>query len=261
MKVSLSVIVRATLSCALLLFLAATIFAVPQQAKAGTLSGNDPLFCLAAGFGAGLCDSVVYTPFPNWALGSPQPAVVTACSFIVAGNCGGLEASESIAIWTARNVFGPATTNSLTFAQENGNTIANWAAGIVNPGTVGADIAIPNAYWITPRAYAWVGGPAGGGILELINTPGFANELIELDPPGFSPADLAAAFAIDLGGDGNLPTPVTLTPNSDGTIPIPPQDMPTLLQAPEPSALLLLGPALAGLLWRKRRSGRQGLRP
>jgi len=52
----------------------------------------------------------------------------------VAGNCGGLEASESIALWVARNVFGPATTNSLTFAQENGNTIANRAAGIVFPG-------------------------------------------------------------------------------------------------------------------------------
>src|SRR5580704_10488589 len=110
---------RAAELCAIL-SIALTMLAVPPRAHASTISANiaannDPLFCLAAGFGAGLCDSVVYTPNPNWALGSPQPALVTACTFIVAGNCGGFEATESIAIWNARNVFGAPTANGLTF--------------------------------------------------------------------------------------------------------------------------------------------------
>jgi len=186
--------------------------------------------------------TVVNTPLPNWVLGNPQPAEVGVCS-LLGGGClgnGNLENADGIAILVAPATFGAYTLNGDTLAQE--------ALGVV-----GADVRVPNAYWLSPVFYTW----GAGGVFFFNSVRGgvaYANELVLFDPPDFSTAltDILPTLS-------DLPVIVptantTLSPDESGNVTIP---NPMTEEAPEPAATLMT-PLGAGLLMllRARRRGR-----
>ena len=147
------------------------------------------------------------TAVPNWGLGNPQP---------VAG-------------WSALTALAPGAPT----APENYVSLAllgypgYWYAydtflGETN-GFVGADVSVPTAQWVTPAAYYWTGGPAGGGALGFFNSFNpftgvfFANMMIVLDPASCSPASVCLSdFEADLGSTSGLLTPSLVTLDGNG---------------------------------------------
>jgi hypothetical protein len=187
----------------------------------------------------------VITPRPNWGLGSPQPVKVFACTWFAAGNCGGLENEEGVALETTRiPTFGGYTVDGDSFAQEAINI-------------VGSDVSIPNAYWLFPEYFVWTGGPAAGGALYLFNSRSngvyYADTLMVFDPPNID--TIVLDFSQDLGSLYNtLPAAQTVTPNADGTIPF---SLPGFAETPEPSFLVLAGPLIAALAGVRRKFARR----
>jgi hypothetical protein len=90
-------------------------------------------------------------------------------------------------------------------------------------GFVGADVSVPTAQWVTPAAYTWAGGPAGGGGLAFFNSFNprtgifFANMMIVLDPLACTPASVCLSdFETDLGSTSGLLTPSLVTLDVNG---------------------------------------------
>jgi hypothetical protein len=150
--------------------IALTLFAVPQVARADA----DPVFCAGTVFGT-LCANGVITGALNFEkFGNPQPlksfqpllASVLVAAFL-----------DSV---------------SLSLLNGAGGSASDTVAGF-NAGTVGSDVSIPFANWVSPRAFIWTdNGPTGGGGFAFFNSFGtlngrlgvsFANELIVGDPP------------------------------------------------------------------------------
>ena len=217
--------------------IALTLFAVPQVARADV----DPVFCGGTVFG-NLCANGVITRVPSFAqFGSPQP-LKSFSALTCVGACGGFLDSVSLSLLGGGG--GSAS-----------DTVAGFDAGIK-----GSDISIPFANWVFPRAFTWTDtGPTGGGGFAFFNSIGtlngvfgipFANELIVGDPPA-SPDTFQLLEALDgvLGGNGILPSPIDISSDigSDGSVNIPPADMPGTASAPEPSSIGWLLPALASV--------------
>jgi hypothetical protein len=152
----------------------------------------------------------VITAPPNWALGNPQP---------VAG-------------WSARTALAGSVLTT-PFAAEDYVSLAllgkpgYWYAydtflGEAN-GFIGADVSVPTAQWVTPAAYYWIGGPAGGGALGFFNSFNpftgvfFANEMIVLDPPACTAITCLSDLESELGSTSGTLTPslVALDGNGD----------------------------------------------
>jgi hypothetical protein len=89
-------------------------------------------------------------------------------------------------------------------------------------GFVGADVSVPTAQWLTPAAYYWIGGPAGGGALGFFNSFNprtgvfFANMMIVLDPASCSAIDCLSDFEADLGSTSGTLTPSLVTLDDTG---------------------------------------------
>jgi hypothetical protein len=145
---------------------------------------------------------------PIWGFGNPQaPAGWSAQTALVAGPPLAAENYVSLALqgypgyWYAYDTF---------LGESN--------------GFVGADVSVPTAQWVTPAAYYWTGGPAGGGALGFFNSFNpftgvfYANMMIVLDPVSCSPASVCLSdFEADLGNTSGTLTPslVTLDGNGD----------------------------------------------
>jgi hypothetical protein len=144
---------------------------------------------------------------PNWGFGNPQPlAGWSAQTALVAGPPLAAENYVSLSLlgypgyWYSYDTF----------------------LGEAN-GFVGADVSIPTAQWVTPAAYTWAGGPAGGGGLAFFNSFNprtgifFANMMIVLDPASCSPASVCLSdFETDLGSTSGLLTPSLVTHDGNG---------------------------------------------
>ena len=146
---------------------------------------------------------------PNWVgFGNPQPvAGWSALTALVAGPPTAPENYVSLSLlgypgyWYAYDTF---------LGESN--------------GFVGADVSVPTAQWLTPAAYYWVGGPAGGGALGFFNSFNpftgifYANMMIVLDPPSCGVAiDCLSDLETALGSTSGTLTPslVTLDGNGD----------------------------------------------
>ncbi|MGA3161256.1 MAG: hypothetical protein ABSC77_08555 [Terracidiphilus sp.] len=147
------------------------------------------------------------TAAPNWGFGNPQlPSGWSAQTALVAGPPASAEDYVSLSLqgypgyWYSYDTF----------------------LGEAN-GFVGADVSVPTAQWVTPAAYYWTGGPAGGGALAFFNSFNpftgvyYANMMIVLDPFSCSASVCLSDFETDLGSTSGLLTPslVTLDGNGD----------------------------------------------
>ena len=148
------------------------------------------------------------TAVPNWGLGNPQPlAGWSAQTALVAGPPLAAENYVSLSLlgypgyWYSYDTF---------FGEAN--------------GFVGADVSVPTAQWLTPAAYYWVGGPAGGGALGFFNSFNpftgvfYANMMIVLDPVSCGDASACLSdLESELGSTSGTLTPslVTLDGNGD----------------------------------------------
>jgi len=149
----------------------------------------------------------VITAPPNWGFGNPQP---------VAG-------------WSALTALAPGAPTapedyvSLSLLGYPGYWYAYDTFLGESNGFVGADVSVPTAQWVTPAAYTWAGGPAGGGGLAFFNSFNprtgifFANMMIVLDPYACTPSVCLSDFETDLGSTSGTLTPslVTLDGNGD----------------------------------------------
>jgi hypothetical protein len=147
---------------------------------------------------------------PNWAQGNPQPlASFLALTDLAAGAPGQAEDYVSLSLLNGASGYAYDT-----FAGES-------------LGIIGADVSVPTAQWVTPAAYYWTGGPAGGGALAFFNSFNpftgvfYANMMIVDDPP-CDPISCAAlsTFESDLGSTSGTLTPTQITPNGDGSLPV-----------------------------------------
>jgi hypothetical protein len=168
------------------------------------------------------------TAVPNWGLGNPQPlAGWTAQTALVAGPPLAAENYVSLSLlgypgyWYAYDTF----------------------LGEAN-GFIGADVSVPTAQWLTPAAYYWVGGPAGGGALGFFNSFNpftgvfFANMMIVLDPASCGDASAClSALESELGSTSGTLTPsiTTLDGNGDPLGITIPNDDEDASVAPDPS--------------------------
>lgn len=153
----------------------------------------------------------VITPPPIWANGNPQAAGWSA-----------LTALNGSALTTP---FAPEDYVSLSLPASYPGSF--WFAydtflGEAN-GFIGADVSVPTAQWVTPAAYFWAGGPAGGGALAFFNSFNpftgifFANELIVLDPPSCVDASTCLSdLESELGSNSGTLTPSSVTLDSNG---------------------------------------------
>ncbi len=143
---------------------------------------------------------------PNWGAGNPQ----------------------TLASWRALTALAPgAPTAAENYVSLSLRTIPGyWYAydtflGESN-GFVGADVSVPTAHWVTPAAYYWTGGPAGGGALGFFNSfnpftgVSYANMMIVLDPPSCSAINCLSDFEANLGSTSGLLTPSLVTLDGSG---------------------------------------------
>jgi hypothetical protein len=147
------------------------------------------------------------TAVPNWGFGNPQPlAGWTAQTALVAGPP---LAAENYVSLSLLGYAGYWYTYDTFLGESN--------------GFIGADVSIPTAQWVTPAAYTWVGGPAGGGALGFFNSFNpfsgvfYANMMIVLDPMMCDATCTLNLFETDLGSTSGALTPslVTLDVNGD----------------------------------------------
>jgi hypothetical protein len=171
----------------------------------------------------------VITAPPNWGFGNPQSvAGWSAWTALAAGAPTAPENYVSLALqgypgyWYAYDTF---------LGESN--------------GFVGADVSVPTAQWVTPAAYTWVGGPAGGGGLAFFNSFNpftgvfYANMLIVLDPYACTVSVCLSDFEADLGSTSGTLTPSLVTLDGNGypqgiTLP---QDDEDPSVAPDPSGI------------------------
>lgn len=219
-----------------------------------------------------------FTPVPNWALGSPQPAAIGVCSNIDPfATCGaGVSDRLSIGLLTR----GVTTRVSAEVPGPLGTAFpAVWPAN-TGPGII--TLTIPFANWVFPGWRIWSDNP----LVEL----GFASDalifwnfgltanatMVSVDPFGIDPPFLDDSLLI-AGLDAALPflppeysiadgivhsdIPIDVSglidpTTGEGTIPDP-----GMAQAPEPSSIaLLLTTAASGVWFSMRRRARQSRR-
>jgi hypothetical protein len=149
------------------------------------------------------------TAVPNWGLGNPQP--VSGWSAITA-----LNGSVQTTPFAAENYV------SISLLGYPGYWYAyDTFAGEAN-GFIGADVSIPTAQWLTPAAFFWTGGPAGGGAFAFFNSFNpftgifYANEMIVLDPDSCSAIDCLSELEGELGSTSGPLTPSLVTLDSNG---------------------------------------------
>lgn len=206
--------------------------------------------------------TINFSQAPNWALGSPQFAIIGGCSDSDPGNCGVFSDSLSLQIPTR-----PAVGGTMTSAQEalgGGNRPA------LNFGLIA--LGIPNANWLFPRWWVFqdsaaevAAGRASDAVImfNTVNTAYFvlvsngnvAGISSVQATPTFDYSDLQAAInsSPDLppGLLSTLGSPDVITPNADGNFSITINQ--SLQQAPEPASILLLAAGLCGLVFNARR--------
>jgi hypothetical protein len=177
---------------------------------------------------AGLGYFYVITAPPNWGLfGNPQP----------------------VKSWSALTALGPGAPTapedyvSLGLLGYPGYWYAYDTFLGESAGFIGADVSVPTAQWITPAAYYWTGGPAGGGALAFFNSFNpftgvfFANEMIVLDPASCTAIDCLSELEGQLGSSSGTLTPSLVTLDGSGDpqgITIPGDDEDASV-APDPS--------------------------
>jgi hypothetical protein len=151
----------------------------------------------------------VITAPPNWAQGNPQP-LASWLALTATAPGAAASAEDFVSLSLLDGAYGYAYD---TFLGES-------------VGFIGADVSVPTAQWVTPAAYFWVGGPAGGGALAFFNsfnpfTGVFYADMMIVDDPPCDPVSCAAlsTFESELGSTSGTLTPSLVTLNSDGSLP------------------------------------------